>query len=138
MNTPRTTATRTPVQLAALVTGVVFLLVGLLGFVPGVTTDYDQLQFASHDSSAMLLGVFQVSVLHNIVHLLFGVAAAPSRRPLAPPVRGRSPAAAAHGAFPGVEHAFQGRERVSMAGTRAPPARAPSRPPPRRRRPRPR
>ena len=30
--------------------------------------------FASHDSMAMLLGVFQVSVLHNIVHLLFGVA----------------------------------------------------------------
>ncbi|MFC5813841.1 DUF4383 domain-containing protein [Nonomuraea harbinensis] len=74
MNTPRTTGTRTPVQLAALVTGAVFLLVGVLGFVPGITTDYDQLQFASHDSEAMLLGVFQVSILHNIVHLLFGVA----------------------------------------------------------------
>ncbi|MFD2357588.1 DUF4383 domain-containing protein [Nonomuraea ferruginea] len=61
-------------QLAALVTGAVFLLVGVLGFVPGITTDYDQLQFASHDSEAMLLGVFQVSILHNIVHLLFGVA----------------------------------------------------------------
>ncbi|GAA4512557.1 MULTISPECIES: DUF4383 domain-containing protein [Nonomuraea] len=74
MNTPRTAGTRTPVQLAALVTGAVFLLVGVLGFVPGITTDYDQLQFASHDSEAMLLGVFQVSILHNIVHLLFGVA----------------------------------------------------------------
>jgi len=68
-----TTRTRPPVQLAALVVAVVFLLVGVLGFVPGVTTDYDQLGFAGHDSMAMLLGLFMVSVLHNIVHLLFGV-----------------------------------------------------------------
>lgn len=68
-----TTSTRTPVQTAAAVVSVVFLLVGVLGFVPGVTTDYDQLSFAGHDSMAMLLGIFMVSVLHNIVHLLFGV-----------------------------------------------------------------
>ena len=30
--------------------------------------------FASHHSDALLLGLFQVSILHNIVHLLFGVA----------------------------------------------------------------
>ncbi|ELT43078.1 hypothetical protein G205_20534 [Arthrobacter nitrophenolicus] len=30
--------------------------------------------FAGHESGAMLLGVFQVSILHNIVHLLFGAA----------------------------------------------------------------
>jgi Domain of unknown function (DUF4383) len=54
--------------------GVVFLLVGILGFVPGITTNYDQLGGAGHTSMAMLLGVFQVSILHNIVHLLFGVA----------------------------------------------------------------
>src|SRR3954467_13822129 len=65
---------RTPVQLAALIVGVVFLLVGVLGFVPGVTTHYDQLTFAGHHSEAALLGIFNVSVLHNIVHLLFGVA----------------------------------------------------------------
>jgi hypothetical protein len=29
--------------------------------------------FAGHRSAAKLLGVFEVSVLHNIVHLLFGV-----------------------------------------------------------------
>jgi hypothetical protein len=52
----------------------VFLLVGILGFVPGVTTHYGDLQFASHDSGAQLLGVFQVSVLHNLVHLAFGAA----------------------------------------------------------------
>jgi hypothetical protein len=53
---------------------VVFLLVGVLGFIPGITTDYDTMEFAGHESEAMLFGVFQVSVLHNIVHLLFGVA----------------------------------------------------------------
>jgi hypothetical protein len=61
-------------RLAARVVGVVFLLVGVLGFVPGITSDYDTMSFASHGSMAMLLGVFQVSILHNIVHLLFGVA----------------------------------------------------------------
>ena len=65
---------RRPVQLAALVVGVVFLLIGIAGFIPGITTNYDQLQFAGHQSGALLLGVFQVSILHNIVHLLFGVA----------------------------------------------------------------
>jgi 4-hydroxybenzoate polyprenyltransferase len=29
---------------------------------------------AGHHSGAMLLGLFNVSVLHNVVHLLFGVA----------------------------------------------------------------
>jgi hypothetical protein len=73
MSATSPTRTRTPVQVAAAIVSVVFLLVGVLGFVPGITTDYDQLSFAGHDSMAMLLGVFMVSVLHNIVHLLFGV-----------------------------------------------------------------
>ncbi len=66
--------TETPVQTAATAVGIVFLLVGVAGFIPGVTTDFDMMEFAGHESGAMLLGVFQVSVLHNIVHLLFGVA----------------------------------------------------------------
>lgn len=64
----------TPVQAAALAIAAVFALIGVLGFVPGITQDYDQLKFAGHDSQAALLGLFHVSVLHNIVHLLFGVA----------------------------------------------------------------
>lgn len=80
MSTATHPRTRTPVQVAAAVVAVVFLLVGVLGFVPGVTTGYDQLSFAGHDSMAMLLGVFMVSVLHNIVHLLFGVAGLASAR----------------------------------------------------------
>jgi 4-hydroxybenzoate polyprenyltransferase len=54
--------------------GVVFVLVGVLGFVPGITTDYDMLSFAGHHSGAKLLGIFGVSVLHNVVHVAFGVA----------------------------------------------------------------
>jgi hypothetical protein len=64
---------RTPVQSIAALVGVVFLLVGILGFVPGITTHYSDMSFAGHGSGAKLLGVFQVSILHNIVHLLFGV-----------------------------------------------------------------
>ena len=74
MSRPSTVGARTPVQLAALVVGVVFLLVGVLGFIPGVTTNYGDMGFAGHESTAKLLGLFQVSVLHNIVHLLFGAA----------------------------------------------------------------
>jgi hypothetical protein len=54
--------------------GVVFLLVGILGFIPGITSNYDDLNFAGHNSDAQLLGIFDTSILHNIVHLLFGVA----------------------------------------------------------------
>ena len=65
---------RTPVQKAALAVDAVFLAVGLLGSVPGSTTNDDQLTFAGHHFVAALLGIFNVSVLHNLVHLLFGVA----------------------------------------------------------------
>ena len=67
------TGSRTLIQTAALLVGVTFVLVGLLGFVPGITTSFSELSFASDDSGAKLLGIFQVSVLHNLVHLLFGI-----------------------------------------------------------------
>jgi hypothetical protein len=69
-----TSATRTNVQKAALAVAATFALVGVLGFIPGITTNYGDMTFAGHHSDAMLLGVFQVSILHNIVHLLFGLA----------------------------------------------------------------
>ena len=62
------------VRLAATAVAATFVLVGILGFVPGITTNYDELSFAGHQSGALLLGLFQVSILHNVVHLLFGVA----------------------------------------------------------------
>jgi Domain of unknown function (DUF4383) len=63
----------TTLQKAATAVAVVFLAVGVLGFIPGITTDYGTMDAAGHHSEAELLGIFQVSVLHNIVHLLFGI-----------------------------------------------------------------
>jgi len=65
---------RAPVQTVARLVGIVFLLVGIAGFVPGITTNlYDGLEFAGNEGNAELLGLFQISILHNIVHALFGV-----------------------------------------------------------------
>jgi len=65
---------RSPIQSVALLVGVVFLVVGTLGFIPGITSNYDELKFAGHNSDAQLLGIFDTSILHNIVHLLYGLA----------------------------------------------------------------
>lgn len=73
-STPSHGYAATAIQKTALVVGIVFLLVGVAGFIPGLTENIDQLQGAGHHSEALLLGLFQVSVLHNAVHLLFGVA----------------------------------------------------------------
>lgn len=62
------------IRKAAMAVAVAFLLIGVLGFVPGVTTEYGAMEFAGNESGALLLGLFQVSILHNIVHLLYGVA----------------------------------------------------------------
>ncbi len=71
---------QTLAQRLALLFGATFLLVGILGFIPGITTNYDDLAFASNDSGAELLGIFQVSILHNITHILFGVGILAARR----------------------------------------------------------
>ncbi|MEW1953192.1 DUF4383 domain-containing protein [Terrabacter sp. NPDC080008] len=68
------TTARSTLQKVALVVGIVFLVVGIAGFIPGITSNYSDLSFAGHHSNAKLLGIFEVSVLHNIVHLLFGIA----------------------------------------------------------------
>lgn len=73
MSNARTGTKKADLQRAAAAVGAVFLLVGILGFIPGITTSYGSLQFAGHESNAKLLGIFEVSILHNIVHLLFGV-----------------------------------------------------------------
>ena len=65
---------RTPVQTFALAVGAAFLLVGIVGFVPGITSNYGDLGFAGPGSEAELLGLFQTSILHNLVHVLFGIA----------------------------------------------------------------
>ena len=64
---------RQPIHGFAGAVGLAFLLVGIAGFIPGLTSNSDQLEFAGPDSGAELFGLFEVSVLHNIVHLLFAV-----------------------------------------------------------------
>ncbi|MEV6905173.1 DUF4383 domain-containing protein [Amycolatopsis sp. NPDC051372] len=66
-------ASRRPIQGVTAVVAAAFLLVGVLGFIPGITTHYGELTFAGPHSGARLFGVFGVSALHNIVHLLFGI-----------------------------------------------------------------
>jgi hypothetical protein len=66
------------VQRVAQLFGVVFLLVGVLGFVAtGMNMD------ANMDTAPKLLGLFPVNALHNIVHLLFGVWALVAARTVA-------------------------------------------------------
>ena len=64
---------RSTAQTLAMVFGVAFLAAGILGFIPGITTNYDDMTFAGHDGDTALLGIFEVNILHNVVHLLFGV-----------------------------------------------------------------
>jgi ABC-type transport system involved in multi-copper enzyme maturation permease subunit len=66
--------TRTLIQWAAALVGLSFLAAGVLGLVPAVTTNAGDMPFAGHHSPAELLGVFEVTVLHNLVHLAFGLA----------------------------------------------------------------
>lgn len=65
---------RSTVQSAALLVGILLFALGVLGFVPGITTHYGDLSFAGSDSGAKLFGIFQTSILHNVVHLAFGLA----------------------------------------------------------------
>jgi preprotein translocase subunit Sss1 len=64
---------RTPIQELALLFALGFVIVGIAGFIPGLTTHYSDFSFAGHDSGAKLFGVFQTSILLNLVRLFFGV-----------------------------------------------------------------
>jgi hypothetical protein len=64
---------RSPIQIAALLVGAVFVIVGIAGFIPGITTNVGDMKFVGHESPSELLGLFQVSILHNIVHLAIGI-----------------------------------------------------------------
>jgi hypothetical protein len=65
---PVTRASRTVPQVLALVVGAAFLLVGLAGF---LVTGFSG--WTEHDPDQTLVG-FAVNPLHNVVHLLIGVA----------------------------------------------------------------
>ena len=60
-------------QTSALLFGIVFLIVGIAGFIPGATTDYERLSVIGGEG-AHLLGIFGVNWLENVVHLGYAVA----------------------------------------------------------------
>jgi hypothetical protein len=60
-------------QTFARIYGIVFLIVGIGGFIPGITRPHDHPDLTVEAGAGLELGLFPVNVLHNIVHLLFGV-----------------------------------------------------------------
>jgi hypothetical protein len=73
LDTRTAPARRTALQTAALAVGIVFGIVGIAGFIPGITENAPG-DFMGENSPASLLHVFQTGILHNLVHLAFGVA----------------------------------------------------------------
>lgn len=60
----------------ALAYGIVFLLAGIAGFVPGLVTGpapVTEAPAAEAETAGHLLGLFPVNPLHNIVHIVFGI-----------------------------------------------------------------
>ena len=56
--------------------GVVFLLVGISGFIPGITTPHDHpgANDVMVDAGlGALMGLFPVNLLHNLFHVAFGI-----------------------------------------------------------------
>jgi Domain of unknown function (DUF4383) len=52
-------------RLYARVFGFVALLIGILGFVPGISSGYG--------GTGLLLGIFAINPLHNVIHILTGL-----------------------------------------------------------------
>jgi hypothetical protein len=70
--TGRTTSlTASPNRLVATIFGVVYLLVGLIGFFWTAGTPFAG---PGDGKSNLILGIFEVNPLHNIAHLLIGAA----------------------------------------------------------------
>ncbi len=54
-------------QMVALVFGAIYLAAGVLGFLPFLGGSYTMTDHA-------LLGIFQINLLHNLVHIVIGIA----------------------------------------------------------------
>lgn len=59
----------------ALIFGIVFLIIGVSGFIPGLSEEVHggHPGVTMDASSANVFGLFPVNLLHNIVHLAFGL-----------------------------------------------------------------
>lgn len=62
------------VRMFALIFGIVYVLVGILGFIPGVNDQMhsDMPTIAVDSFYGRLLGLFPVNLMHNLVHILIG------------------------------------------------------------------
>src|SRR2546421_11322049 len=58
---------RSTVQMVALVFGAIYLAVGILGFLPFVGGSFTL-------TNTKLLGLFNINLLHNLVHVVIGIA----------------------------------------------------------------
>src|SRR2546425_6913020 len=58
---------RSTVQMVALLFGAIYLAAGVLGFLPFLGGSYTLTNHA-------LLGIFQINLLHNLVHIVIGIA----------------------------------------------------------------
>lgn len=58
----------------ALIFGIVYTLVGILGFIPGLVTAPEMTgDLAADTGHGRLLGLFPVNLWHNLVHLAIGI-----------------------------------------------------------------
>lgn len=57
----------------ALIFGIVFLLLGIAGFIPGLTQPHTHPDVMVTAGLGLLMGLFPVNVIHNFAHLVFGV-----------------------------------------------------------------
>ncbi|WP_322964517.1 DUF4383 domain-containing protein [Sphingomonas fuzhouensis] len=61
------------VRLFATLFGIVFLVAGAAGFVPGLSPTHIHPGVSVTAASRLALGLFPVNILHNLVHLAFGL-----------------------------------------------------------------
>ena len=64
-----------PIRYFSLIYGIVFLVVGIAGFVPGLLSPLAATdpEVAINGSTGRLFGLFPVNSVHNLVHIVFGV-----------------------------------------------------------------
>jgi hypothetical protein len=60
--------TKSPNRVIGLIFGVIYIVIGLVGFTATTGVDF----FAT--DGGLLIGIFEVNIAHNLVHLAFGVA----------------------------------------------------------------
>ncbi|MBD2459560.1 DUF4383 domain-containing protein [Oscillatoria sp. FACHB-1407] len=67
-----------PGQYFALIIGIMYVLVGVSGFIPGLVTppvaDPDSVNLSFTTGYGYLMGLFPINFLHNIIHLSVGLA----------------------------------------------------------------